>query len=208
MAFTSPPLLSSEFWESRYQEGATRWDLGQPSPAFVEWLDQQNHRMGRVLVLGCGRGHDALLFAQAGFDVLGVDYAPSAIAAATAVAQARNLNAEFRQRDIFTLLPEYTAQFDYVVEHTCFCAIDPTLRDRYVTLVQGLLKPGGYLLGVFFTHDRPGGPPYGTTPVELRQRFTGPFAIVTLNPVTSSVPTRQGEEYLGLFQNQGISSRS
>lgn len=63
------------------------------------------------------------------------------------------------QRDIFDLVPDLAGQFDYVIEHTCFCAIDPSLRSAYAQLAAELLAPGGELLAVFFTHSRGGGPP-------------------------------------------------
>jgi SAM-dependent methyltransferase len=200
MATADTPNLSSDFWEARYQEGSSPWDLGQPAPGFQTWVQQQTPNGERLLVLGCGRGHDALLFAQSGFDVVGVDYAATAIAAATAAAEAQNLPARFLQRDIFDLLPEFADQFDFVAEHTCFCAIDPGLRDRYGDLVHGLLKPGGQLIGVFFTHQRPGGPPFGTTPDEVRQRFGRRLTLQSLTPVLNSIPRRAGEEHFGIFQ--------
>jgi SAM-dependent methyltransferase len=198
----NPDISQAEFWEARYQNGTTRWDLGHPSPALVDWVQQHPTAAGRSLVLGCGRGHDALFLARAGFDVVGVDFAPGAIAAATAAAQAQSLEATFLQRDIFDLLPDYREQFDYGVEHTCFCAIDPRQRDRYVDLVHGLLKPGGYLIGIFFTHQRPGGPPFGATPADIRQHFSRCFEVQSLTPVPNSVPQRTGEEHLGCFQRR------
>lgn len=194
--------LSPDFWETHYQSGTPRWDLGHPAPALTQWIARQTPQGERVLVLGCGRGHDVLGLATAGYAVVGVDYAPSAIAAAQERLAQAGLPADWVQRDIFDLLPDYAAQFDYVVEHTCFCALDPALRDDYVALVRALLKPGGQLIAIFFTHDRPDGPPYGTTPGEIRQRFGAHFTVTTLEPVTVSVPNRQGEEHFACFQRR------
>ncbi len=191
--------LTPQFWETRYQEGTTRWDLGQPAPALLHWLQTQSPQGETVLVLGCGRGHDARVLAQAGYQVTAVDYAPSAIAEAQALTAGTGLAIQWLQRDIFALLPDYAGRFDYVVEHTCFCALAPSQRDSYVALVADLLRPGGTLVGIFFTHDRPGGPPYGTTPGELRQRFGPHFRLTTLIPAPASPPQRQGEEFFGLF---------
>ena len=200
MRNSSEPNLSPEAWEQRYQNRTTRWDLGQPAPAFVTLLDAADAPPpGKAIFLGTGRGHDALFFAARGFEVLGVDFAPSAITAARSAAQTRGLSAEFTQRDIFELTPEFAHQFDYVVEHTCFCAIDPDLRSRYVKLVKDLLLPTGEFIGLFFTHQRPGGPPYGSTPGQIRQHFNSDFQIQTLMPVSNSVPSRQGAEHLGRF---------
>ena len=64
------------------------------------------------------------------------------------------------QRNIFDLVPEFQNQFDYVIEHTCFCAIDPSLRPNYVELAAQLLQPqGGVAGGIFLPiaggEDRP-----------------------------------------------------
>lgn len=160
--------LSASAWEQRYQEGRTAWDLGQPAPALQQWINRQSHHsQASAIVLGAGRGYDALLFAHQGFQVTAVDFAPSAIAALEQQAQAAHLLLSLRQQDIFTLVPELAGQFQYVVEHTCFCALDPNLRSAYVQLAADLLTPKGELVGVFFTHRRPGGPPFGITPEEL-----------------------------------------
>ncbi len=187
-------------WENRYQEGTTPWDLGEAAPPLESLLNSSQLPIGRTVVLGCGRGYDALLFARYGFETIGVDLAPSAIASATSLANATGSTAQFLQRDIFDLPAEFPNYFDYIVEHTCFCAISPEQRTAYVQLVRSLLKPKGELIGLFFTHNRPGGPPFGITPAEIRHYFETDFEILSLEPVTNSIPKRQGEEHLGRFR--------
>lgn len=192
---------ASVFWETAYQEGRTGWDLGGPSPVLVAWADRPDRpQTGRVAVVGAGRGHDALFLADRGFEVVGFDLAPSAIAAARQAAQARNLAAEFVQADLFALDRAWLGQFDLVVEHTCFCAIDPSLRPAYVTAVRSLLKPQGSLVGVFFTHDRPGGPPFGSTAAEITAHFAPQFEILELSRSSHSIDRRRDEEHFGWFR--------
>ncbi|GAB4380611.1 MAG: methyltransferase domain-containing protein [Elainellaceae cyanobacterium] len=192
--------LTDRFWEGRYQEGTARWDLGQPAPVFVSLLNSPDApQPGRMAVLGSGRGHDALLFAEHGFEVVGFDFAPSAIEAARTNAQQRGLSAEFLQRDIFGLDAEFAQQFDYVLEHTCYCAIAPEQRTDYVKLVRAILRPQGELIGLFWAHSRPGGPPFGTTPDAIRQRFAE-FELIAATLVSNSVEGRKGEEYLMRFR--------
>ncbi|WP_225885181.1 methyltransferase domain-containing protein [Leptolyngbya sp. KIOST-1] len=198
-----PSPLSAPAWEQRYQQGTPRWDLGQPAPAFQTLLTATDPPPpGPAIVLGAGRGHDALWFARHGFAVTAVDFAPSAIEALKEQAQGQNLPLRSLQRDMFDLLPEYAGQFAYAIEHTCFCAIDPDLRPAYVDLVADLLRPDGELLAVFFTHKRSGGPPFGTTAAEVRQRFKLRFDILTLEPVANSVAARQGEEHWGRLRRR------
>lgn len=190
--------LTADFWEERYQSGTARWDLGQPAPPFVSFMESDAAPApGRMAVLGAGRGHDALWFAAQGFEVVGFDFAPSAIADSTAAAQRQNLKAEFLQRDIFGLPVEFANAFDYVLEHTCFCAIAPDQRPDYVRIVHQILRPQGELLALFWAHSRPGGPPYGTSLAELDQLFSTHFEILVLDPVSNSIDNRANEEYLG-----------
>lgn len=196
MTASQPANLSATAWEQRYQAGRTGWDLGQPAPALQQWIvHQAQPGQASAIVLGAGRGYDALLFARHGFEVTAVDFAPSAIAALAQQAEAAQLPLSLRQQDIFTLVPDLAGQFDYVVEHTCFCALDPSLRSAYAQLVADLLTPGGELVGVFFTHNRQGGPPFGITPGDLQAIFRPYFKVLELQPVTVSVPARAGEEH-------------
>ncbi len=196
-------IANPEYWENHYQEGTTRWDLGRAAPPLQSFLNStQAPPPGKIAVLGCGRGYDAMLFAEHGFEVIGFDFAKSAIADATALAQTCGSSAKFMQRDIFELPAEFFHEFDYVLEHTCFCAIDPSQRSAYVKLVRDILRSQGEIIGLFWAHTRPGGPPFGTTTEEVQQLFAPDFNILSLELVTNSIPERQGDEYLGRFQKK------
>lgn len=193
-------VANFEYWENRYIEGKTGWDLGQAAPPFVSLLDSTAApKTGKIAVLGSGSGYDALLFAQKGFEVIGFDFAPSAITSATALTQTRGISAQFLQRNIFDLPAEFPHYFDYVLEHTCFCAIEPRLRPAYVNLVKSLLKPQGELIALFWAHNQPGDPPFGVTTAEINQYFEPYFKINSLTLANNSVPQRQEQEYLGRF---------
>jgi methyl halide transferase len=195
--------LTSDRWEDRYQTQKTGWDLGQAAPPFVSFLNSETAPApGKTIVPGMGRGHEAILFAQKGFAVTGVDFAPSAIEAAQAQAEAKGVTLQTLQRDIFQLVPEWAGQFDYVVEHTCFCALVPDLRSDYVQLVWDLLKPGGELIALFWAHNLAGGPPFGVAVAELKELF-GRFETVQFELALNSLPSRQGEEYFVRLRKQG-----
>src|SRR5687767_7549806 len=107
---TAPDVRAPDFWEQRYQEGRTGWDQGGPTPEFVAYLEgPQAPASGKILVVGCGKGHDVLLFARHGFDALGVDFAPSAVDIGTEAAKEAGLSdrAQFEQADIFDLPARY-----------------------------------------------------------------------------------------------------
>ena len=194
--------LSSTAWDQRYQTGDAPWDLGFPTPPFVNLLSSSEApKTGRIAVLGCGGGSDALLFAEAGFEVMGFDFAQTAIDRANARATDRGIkNVQFLQRDIFDLETEFANEFDYVLEHTCFCAIDPELRSRYVQLVHSILRPQGQLIAIFYTHGRSGGPPFGVKPQEVLDYFEPQFDRILFKPATDSIDRRKGDEHLAIFQ--------
>ena len=151
-----------DFWEQRYQEGRTRWDLGRPTPVFVRLLESgEAPPPGTVAALGCGTGHDVLLFARHGFEATGFDFAPSAIEAGAAAAKAAGLEARarFEQTDIFDLPARYAGAFDYI------------------EVARRILKPGGRLIGDFFIGPSEDGPPFAATP-EAIQRYLAPSLTV------------------------------
>ncbi|HTL87900.1 MAG TPA: methyltransferase domain-containing protein [Leptolyngbya sp.] len=194
-------MTNAAYWEQRYQEQSDRWDLGEAAPPFVALLNAPSSPSpGKVAVIGCGRGHDALLFARHGFEVTGFDFSPTAIADATRQAASLDLPAQFLQRNIFDLAEEFPAGFDYVIEHTCFCAIAPAQRQAYVKLVHSILRPGGELIALFWGHDRPGGPPFGVSLQEIADLFASKFDVSVINPATNSIESRRGEEYLACFR--------
>jgi len=191
-----------EFWRAHYQNHSIPWDIGQAAPPFVKLLDAKGSRLarGKMAVLGCGRGHDAALFGHHGFCVTGFDMVQEAVTEAKA---SYGHVARFVQANIFHLDPVYDGQFDAVLEHTCFCAISPRQRTRYVDVAERLLKPGGLFLGLFWAHREGGGPPYKTSRNEIIELFSPAFEIQSLAITPYSIPTRQGEELLGIMTFRG-----
>jgi len=181
-------------WEERYQTGDMPWEKGEPSPGLVDFLLQHpDLQRGTVLIPGCGTGHDVRVWAKAGFSATGADLAPSAIRLACEKTAAANLKAEFVQRNFLQDQPDQT--FDWVFEHTLFCAIQPNQRDLYVEGVHRWLKPGGNFLAVFYLIDEKDGPPFGTTREELVERFSSKFELLR-DWVPRSYPNRTGLELM------------
>ena len=186
--------MSYEYWEARYQSSDMPWEKGTPSPGLVDFLAAHPHLLrGTVCVPGCGTGHDAREFARAGFDTFGFDIAPSAIQLATEKTMAAGLKAEFQLADF--LRDEPPKKFDWLFEHTLFCAIKPPERDDYVRATLRWLKPGGQYLAVNYLIPDEDGPPFGTTRVELWRLFSPHFELVE-ELVPRSYPNRTGLELL------------
>ena len=97
---------------------------------------------GRALDLGCGAGNNALLLAERGWSVVGVDWAEQAIELATHSAQEADLDATFCVGDITAWEP--TTAFDLVISTYAL----PGGRDsaRVLETAMKALAPRGTLL--------------------------------------------------------------
>jgi methyl halide transferase len=185
------------FWDQRYEQANIPWDLGGPSPPFARWLREGHMPPGKMMVLGAGRGHDARLFARAGFDVTAVDFSETAVSAMRSLTNPA-LPLNIVQANIFDLPAGYNDSFDYVLEYTCYCAINPARRPDYANLVQRVLKPGGQLIALAFPlGDRVGGPPFAVSVAEMVALFTRRgFHLAHREQPPDSVPPRRGNEEL------------
>jgi hypothetical protein len=59
--------MNKDFWESRYANNNTGWDLGQPSTPLVEFIDQLPSKDLKILIPGCGNAYEAEYLIQQGF---------------------------------------------------------------------------------------------------------------------------------------------
>ena len=186
--------MSDSEWEARYESGDMPWEKGEPSPGLVDFLAAHAELpRGTVCVPGCGTGHDVRAWARAGFEAFGFDLAPSAIRLAEAKTAEMGLRAEYRLANF--LVDEPPAQFDWLFEHTLFCAIDPKERDAYASAVSRWLKPSGQFLAVHYLIPDEDGPPFGTTREEVLKRFSPHFERVE-DWVPRSYPNRTGLEWM------------
>lgn len=199
-----PPSVSDPaFWNDLYRAGNTGWDRGRPAPPIVRMLDAGLlPAAASVVVLGAGRGHEAVALAQRGYAVTAVDFAEEAARATRLAAAEAGVQVEVLEADLFRLPQLRPGAFDAALEHTCFCAIDPLRRAEYVEAIHSVLRPGGILFGLFFAHGRPGGPPFTTTEEEVRVLFTPRFAIDRLAVAPDSFTERQGQELELVFRRR------
>ena len=193
----------TQFWEDIYLDDDAGWDLGGVTPVFDDIADQLSR--GKVCIVGCGKGYDSIMFAQKGFKVTAVDFAPSAVIALETISNKENVNIQILQSDIFALTPEYDSVFDYVIEQTCFCAVNPQRRQEYERLVYKILKPGGKLIGLWFPLDKTiedEGPPWGITIDEVKSIFKNDWIIEREKFPEISIQQRKNREKLIIFVKQ------
>jgi methyl halide transferase len=196
-------------WKELYKIGDTPWDKGAPAPPLLSWIARHGPLTGEILVPGCGFGHDVRAIAQASPDarVVGLDLAPEALAQAKRYPQSGNES--YICGDIFRLPAELVDRFDWVFEHTCFCAILPTQRADYVRAIASALRASGHVLAIFFLDpwdpgEAPaeGGPPFGVSVDELNQFFRPKFKLVQEDRPKTSYPGREGREILRLLRRR------
>lgn len=157
-------------WESRYQNGETGWDRGASSPSLSAWLQSDGLTPGsRILVPGCGRGHEVVHLAELGFEVSGIDIAPSAVTHLKQTLDTKGLSAEVMQANLFQFQP--TKPFDAVYEQTCLCAIQPEQREVYEALLHTWIKPGGTLFALFMQTGAEDGPPFHCDLLAMHRLF-------------------------------------
>ncbi len=188
-----------EFWRDFYRRNELNWDLGEPSPPFVQLHESGRIAPCRVAVPGCGSGWEVAWLARRGYRVTGIDFAPEALERVAARLAADNLTAELLHADLFDLPESAFGRFDLVLEQTCFCAIEPHRRGEYVAAVHRMLVPSGRLIALFYDHGEPDGPPFTTTPGQVRELFSDHFSIDSLTMAPHSHTRRQGKEWLGVL---------
>lgn len=182
--------LNDKYWEKRYLEHRTPWDIGSSAPALTEYLEQQSREL-KILIPGAGRAYEAEWLVKNGFkDVSVIDLSAQAIKEAKDRFKESDTVKWFVQ-DFF----EHEGQYDLIIEQTFFCALNPELRDAYVAKMKALLNKGGRLMGVLFNFPlSESGPPFGGSEKEYRRRFEAEFEILTLAPAYNSIKPRAGRE--------------
>jgi len=189
------------FWDVLYRNGETGWDIGTPTPAFADLLARGIIAPGKTLVLGCGKGHDALLFAGKGFEVTAIDFSRQALALARSTSIEQGVSITFLERDMFTLSPEFDHTFDVVVEYVTYCAIDPGRRKEFASMIEKVLRPEGLLIALFFPlEERTDGPPFGIDWNEVMEVFGEIFSLEMSESPVNSISPRKGREKMSVWR--------
>ena len=187
---------SASYWDQRYLENQTGWDLNGPTPALQAAIEGLP-KTAFILIPGCGFGWDGEALWKKGYaNVYLSDWAPSAKTAYLERVPDFPPD-QFSSGDFFewATLKENQGKFDVVLECTFYCAIPPQRRLDYAAAMAQILTPGGRLMGVLFTFPlTEAGPPFGGSVEEYHDRFSTPFALESMGASPLSIPPRADKE--------------
>lgn len=131
------------------------WARQHPNSLVEEWLNRDACaalRPGaRVAVVGCGLGDDVALFAERGYDVLGLDLSPTAIDWARR--RFPDHAGRFETVDVTALPSNLVRRFDLVVEVYTIQAVPFARRLPVAGGICSLARPHGAVLVVSYARD-------------------------------------------------------
>lgn len=186
-------MLDKDYWQNRYHDQRTGWDAGNITLPIKEYFDFVEDKSLKILIPGCGNAHEAAYLFQEGFKKIYLcDWAQAPLDAFS------KDNPDFPKEQLicanFFDLKE--KDFDYVIEQTFFCAIDPSLRPKYAEKMASILKEGGQLVGLLFELEESGkeGPPFKGNKAEYLTYFESYFSSIKMEACTNSIKPRLGAE--------------
>ena len=183
--------FSTDFWNERYQNEKTAWDIKYPSTPLKEYIYQIDNKELRILIPGCGNAYEAEYLIEQGFtNITLIDISDVLV---------ESLKNKFVNTPQITILNQdffdLQGEFDLIIEQTFFCAIDPNLRTAYVDKMESLLSENGRLVGVLFNIDFNNPfPPFGGNKEEYEQLFRNKFKFKHFEVAYNSIKPRSGNE--------------
>lgn len=132
--------MDSRAWDDRYAATELVWSA-EPNRFLV--AETQDLEPGRVLDLACGEGRNGIWLAERGWELTGVDFSEVAIGKARAIAESRNVFAEWVAADLLEWEPEVDA-FDLVLAF--YLQVPAHERTRILAKAKKSLSPGGTFL--------------------------------------------------------------
>lgn len=187
------------YWESKYSNEATGWDIGYASTPLVDYFKQLTNKNLKILIPGGGNCYEAEYLFEQGFEnIFVIDIAERPL---------KNLKARFPNFPDNHLIHgdffNHSEKYDLIVEQTFFCALDPVLRQKYADKMNDLLAENGKLAGLLFDFElTEDGPPFGGSSAEYLKLFSEKFTINKLERCYNSIQPRAGRELFFIFEKK------
>ena len=174
----STPTFSR--FDDAYKSQTAPWVIGEPQPAIID-VERAGLIHSTVLDVGCGTGEHTILLTRLGYDVLGVDAAPTAIEQARENAAARGIDARFEVADALNLGAD--PRYETIVDSALFHIFDDTDRAAYVAGLHAVCRPGA-LVHVLALSDRGRGFGPEVSEAEIRGAFGDGWTLEALDETT------------------------
>lgn len=193
--------IDQNYWNQQYAANTTGWDLGQVAPAIKRYIDQLPSKTISILIPGCGNAYEAAYLMDQGFtNVTVIDIAPLLVEKLQEKFKG-NKGIKIIQGDFF----EHKGQYDLIIEQTFFCALPPSMRQRYANKMHSLLNKNGILSGLLFDRAFENGPPFGGSRSEYENLFKAAFSFNQIESCRESVEKRAGSElFVELQKNDKV----
>lgn len=190
--------LNNDYWENRYKQNETSWDTGKITTPLKDYIDQVTNKNLRILIPGAGNGYEFDYFIKNGFtNVYVVDFAKIPLQ------NIANRNPEYKENLIHLDFFALDMNFDLIIEQTFFCALDPSLRVKYVDKMTSLLSDNGKIAGLLFNFPLTEvGPPFGGAMEEYKHLFSNNFKIKVLDNAYNSIKSRIAKELFFIFEKK------
>ncbi|CAN1520670.1 thiopurine S-methyltransferase [Flavobacteriaceae bacterium] len=188
--------LDQKYWDNQYQSNTIGWDLGEVSPPLKNYIDTLQDKTIRILIPGCGNTYEAECLLEQGFtNITVIDIAPTLVEKLKTKFK-DNSNIKIVLGDFF----EHKGEYDLIIEQTFFCALPPTMRQKYVWKMHQLLAKEGKIAGLLFNRTFESSPPFGGSQEEYELLFQEAFNFQKMEACQNSVAPRAGSELFIEFQ--------
>lgn len=182
--------LDQNYWDKQYQANTTGWDLGEVSPPLKSYINTLKDKKISILIPGCGNTYEAEYLLEQGFTNINViDIAPTLV---------ENLKTKFKDNSNINIVLgdffEHQGAYDLILEQTFFCALPPTLRQKYVWKMHHLLTEKGKIAGLLFNRTFESSPPFGGSQEEYELLFQQSFDFLKIEVCQNSATPRTGSE--------------
>lgn len=178
------------------------WETGQPQPVFLR-LAQQENIVGDVLDIGCGSGENALMLAQRGHMVWGIDLSQQAILAAREKAQQRRLEVTFVVGNALEL--EVLGEgFHTVIDSGLFHTFNDRERKKYLRGLAHVMFPGSRFFLLCYSDQEPGEHgPRRISRRELEKTFQEDWKIHRIEACLFETRTHAAQAWLATIERTG-----
>jgi SAM-dependent methyltransferase len=149
----------AEYWNGRYRTASFPYGE-EPSRSCERAIEVFRERGVRsVVVAGCGSGRHVLAFARSGFDVVGFDVSPVAVAIARDALERERLRGEVGVRDLLagSLPPHdpWDRLFDAAFAYGIVPLFSSAERPRVARALLTLVRAGGIAVVTVFSRSDP-----------------------------------------------------